>query len=117
MADPGIRFSGGAQPVEVGDAQPPASSSTPGFAGFRWRPEQGQAETTSKSAIDLSSSSPTSITQTDVDRLPPIFSIGGISLKLGGFVEFSNIWRSSNMTSGPATAWNNFPTPTAPTMG
>ncbi|MCH4024448.1 MAG: hypothetical protein LKH33_03005 [Acetobacter sp.] len=69
------------------------------------------------SAIDLSSSSPLAITQTSVDRLPPVFSIGNISVRLGGFVELSNIWRDSNMTSGPATAWNNFPYANSPNHG
>lgn len=59
--------------------------------------------------IDLSGSSPVAITQTEVDRLPPVFNIGEVSVRLGGFVELSNIWRSANLTSGPATAWNNFP--------
>lgn len=115
-ADPGIRFSGGAQPIEVGANQPPTLNSGSGFAGFKWMPPAPENQT-SKSAIDLSSSSPSSITQTDVDRLPPIFSIGGISVRLGGFVEFSNIWRDSNMTSGPATAWNNFPYANSPNHG
>lgn len=69
------------------------------------------------SSIDLKSSSPAAITQTAVDRLPPVFSIGNVSVKLGGFVELSNIWRSSNMTSGPATAWNNFPYANSPNHG
>ncbi|PCD80192.1 hypothetical protein CO710_04450 [Acetobacter orleanensis] len=115
-ADPGILFSGGAQPVEVGPTQHAPVNSGSGFAGFRWMPQQPQ-NGSARSSIDLSSSSPSSITQTDVDRLPPIFSIGGISVKLGGFVEFSNIWRSSNMTSGPATAWNNFPYANSPNHG
>ncbi|WP_342356302.1 hypothetical protein [Acetobacter persici] len=115
-ADPGIHFSGGSEPVQVGDAGQPALNSGSGFAGFRWLPQQPE-QTPSRSSIDLTSSSPSSITQTDVDSLPPIFSIGGISVKLGGFVEFSNIWRDSNMTSGPATAWNNFPYANSPNHG
>lgn len=75
------------------------------------------ASSTSSSAIDLSSSSPLAITQTSVDRLPPVFSIGNISVRLGGFVELSNVWRDSNMTSGPATAWNNFPYANSPNHG
>ncbi|WP_243429850.1 hypothetical protein [Acetobacter sacchari] len=70
-----------------------------------------------KQGMDLSSSSPLAITQTDVDRLPPVFSIGNISVKIGGFLELSNIWRDSNMTSGPATAWNNFPYANSPNHG
>lgn len=75
-------------------------------------------ETTRRgSAIDLSSSSPLAITQTSVDHLPPIFSIGNISVRLGGFIDMSNIWRDSNLTSGPATAWNNFPYANSPNHG
>ena len=70
-----------------------------------------------RTAIDLSSSSPLAITQTAVDQLPPIFRIGNISVRLGGFVDMSNIWRSSNLTSGPATAWNNFPYANSPNHG
>lgn len=114
-AEPGIRFSGASQP-EAADPQHTALNSGTGFAGFHWLPEPAASGPT-RSAIDLSSSSPSSITQTDVDRLPPIFSIGGISVKLGGFVEFSNIWRDSNMTSGPATAWNSFPYANSPNHG
>ncbi|MGS0646588.1 hypothetical protein ACU81Q_03025 [Komagataeibacter melomenusus] len=69
------------------------------------------------SSVDLSSSSPLAITQTSVDRLPPVFSIGNISVRIGGFLELSNIWRDSNMTSGPATAWNNFPYANSPNHG
>lgn len=61
------------------------------------------------SAINLRSSSPAAITQTAVDSLPPILTIGGVSLTLGGFIELSNIYRDKNMTSGPATAWGSTP--------
>ncbi len=69
------------------------------------------------SSIDLSSSSPLAITQTSVDRLPPIFSIGDISVRLSGFVDLSNVWRDSTVTSGPATAWNTFPYANSPNHG
>ncbi|WP_415485849.1 hypothetical protein [Acetobacter sp.] len=69
------------------------------------------------SSIDLSSSSPLAITQTEVDHLPPVFSIGNISVRLGGFLELSNIWRDSDLASGPATAWNNFPYANSPNHG
>lgn len=65
--------------------------------------------------LDLDSSSPLAITQTGVDSLPPIFRIGGVSVRLGGFIDFSNIYRSKNLTSGPATSWGSFPMPTVPT--
>uniref|UniRef100_UPI002FC32F0F hypothetical protein n=1 Tax=Asaia TaxID=91914 RepID=UPI002FC32F0F len=52
-----------------------------------------------------------------MDRLPPIFSIGNISVRLSGFMDLSNIWRDSNMTSGPATAWGNFPYANSPNHG
>ncbi|WP_408873484.1 hypothetical protein [Gluconobacter roseus] len=82
---------------------------------FQWLGNQrNEAHRTS---IDLSSSSPLAITQTEVDHLPPIFQIGNLTVRLGGFVDFSNIWRSSNMTSGPATAWNNFPYANSPNHG
>lgn len=112
-ADPGIRFSGETRPV-VAEGSAPRTGG--GFSPFTWLPQQA-GRSAQKSSIDLTSSSPSSITQTDVDNLPPIFTIGGISVKLGGFVEFSNIWRSSNMTSGPATAWNNFPYANSPNHG
>nr|WP_298794282.1 hypothetical protein [uncultured Acetobacter sp.] len=116
-AEPGIRFSGEPRPAEeVVEGHRSALNTGSGFAGFRWMPQLPGNQTT-KSSIDLTSSSPSSITQTDVDSLPPIFSIGGISVKLGGFIDFSNIWRDSNMTSGPATAWNNFPYANSPNHG
>ncbi|WP_186336145.1 hypothetical protein [Komagataeibacter melaceti] len=59
--------------------------------------------------LDLDSSSPLAITQTGVDSLPPVFRIGGVSVRLGGFIDFSNIYRSKNLTSGPATSWGSFP--------
>ncbi|NHO34399.1 hypothetical protein [Acetobacter fallax] len=76
-----------------------------------------QAVADERSSVDLSSSSPLAITQTSVDRLPPVFSIGNISVRIGGFLELSNIWRDSNLTSGPATAWNNFPYANSPNHG
>lgn len=82
---------------------------------FQWLGNQhNEAHRTS---IDLTSSSPLAITQTEVDHLPPIFQIGNLTVRLGGFIDFSNIWRSSNMTSGPATAWNNFPYANSPNHG
>nr|WP_242009986.1 hypothetical protein [Acetobacter conturbans] len=60
-------------------------------------------------SINLSSSSPTALTQTEVDSLPPIFKIGGVSVRLGGFVDMSNIYRDKNLTAGPATPWGSFP--------
>lgn len=78
-------------------------------------PDRSLSEKTS--AVDLSSSSPLAITQTAVDHLPPVFSIGNISVRMGGFLELSNIWRDSNLTSGPATAWNNFPYANSPNHG
>ncbi|MFT9089064.1 MAG: hypothetical protein ABF436_10765 [Acetobacter okinawensis] len=60
-------------------------------------------------SINLSSSSPTALTQTEVDSLPPIFKIGSVSVKLGGFVDMSNIYRDKNLTAGPATPWGAFP--------
>ncbi|WP_031240917.1 MULTISPECIES: hypothetical protein [Asaia] len=77
----------------------------------------GSASGSAGSAIDLSSSSPLAITQTSVDYLPPVFSIGNISVRLGGFIDMSNIWRDSTITSGPATAWNNFPYANSPNHG
>jgi len=77
----------------------------------------GSASGSAGSAIDLSSSSPLAITQTSVDHLPPVFSIGNISVRLGGFIDMSNIWRDSTITSGPATAWNNFPYANSPNHG
>lgn len=59
--------------------------------------------------LSLDSSSPLAITQTNVQNLPPIFTIGGISVKIGGFVEMTNIYRDKNMVSGPLTLWNKFP--------
>ncbi|ASL40417.1 MULTISPECIES: hypothetical protein [Acetobacter] len=121
--DPSIRFSPDEAPVKT------ASNTQGGTAkngvNFKWLPgatgsdlpSGADAEEKSHSSIDLSSSSPTAITQTEVDRLPPIFSIGGISVKLGGFIDMSNIWRSSNMTSGPATGWGNFPYANSPNHG
>ncbi|MBL7234574.1 hypothetical protein HPC44_05095 [Komagataeibacter oboediens] len=64
--------------------------------------------------LDLDSSSPLAITQTGVDSLPPIFRIGGVSVRLGGFIDFSNIYRSKNLTSGPATSWGSFPYANSP---
>ncbi len=92
------------------------SSSDPRQPFFHFGAPQ-QTETQQKSSIDLSSSSPLAITQTSVDRLPPVFSIGNISVRIGGFLELSNIWRDSNLTSGPATAWNNFPYANSPNHG
>nr|WP_254454832.1 hypothetical protein [Acetobacter estunensis] len=60
-------------------------------------------------SINLSSSSPTALTQTEVDSLPPIFKIGSVSVRLGGFVDMSNIYRDKNLTAGPATPWGSFP--------
>ncbi|SAY49867.1 hypothetical protein KRIGEM_02852 [Komagataeibacter rhaeticus] len=64
--------------------------------------------------LDLDSSSPLAITQTGVDSLPPVFRIGGVSVRLGGFIDFSNIYRSKNLTSGPATSWGSFPYANSP---
>ena len=80
-------------------------------------PDAAVTGTPHGSSVDLSSSSPLAITQTSVDRLPPVFSIGNISVRIGGFLELSNIWRDSNLTSGPATAWNNFPYANSPNHG
>lgn len=66
-------------------------------------------DTPSVKNINLSSSSPTALTQTEVDSLPPIFKIGSVSVKLGGFVDMSNIYRDKNLTAGPATPWGAFP--------
>ncbi|AQU88977.1 hypothetical protein B0W47_08945 [Komagataeibacter nataicola] len=68
----------------------------------------------SQPKLDLDSSSPLAITQTGVDSLPPIFRIGGVSVRLGGFIDFSNIYRSKNLTSGPATSWGSFPYANSP---
>ncbi|MGS0647328.1 hypothetical protein ACU81Q_06840 [Komagataeibacter melomenusus] len=68
----------------------------------------------SQPKLDLDSSSPLAITQTGVDSLPPIFRIGGVSVRLGGFIDFSNIYRSKNLTSGPATSWGAFPYANSP---
>ena len=64
--------------------------------------------------LSMDSSSPLSITQTGVDSLPPVFRIGGVSVRLGGFIDFSNIYRSKNLTSGPATSWGSFPYANSP---
>lgn len=69
---------------------------------------EAQGQSTVKS-INLSSSSPSALTQTEVDSLPPIFKIGSVSVKLGGFVDMSNIYRDKNLTAGPATPWGSFP--------
>jgi len=68
----------------------------------------------SQPKLDLDSSSPLAITQTGVDSLPPVFRIGGVSVRLGGFIDFSNIYRSKNLTSGPATSWGSFPYANSP---
>ncbi|MFS8369147.1 hypothetical protein [Acetobacter indonesiensis] len=116
-ADPSIRFSADPNPQNVASAAPFRSHNAGGMPlGFQWLPEQSVSDK-SRSSIDLSSSSPQAITQTAVDHLPPIFSIGGISVRLGGFVELSNIWRDSNMTAGPATAWGSFPYANNPDHG
>nr|WP_249196136.1 hypothetical protein [Gluconobacter kondonii] len=52
-----------------------------------------------------------------MDHLPPVFQIGNLTVRLGGFIDFSNIWRSSNLTSGPATAWNGFSYANSPNHG
>lgn len=107
--EPAIRFSSDMQPEHAKEMLPlKVRDGARERAAFEWMPDANEPPTT-KSTIDLSSASPQAITQTAVDTLPPIFSIGGISVRLGGFVELSNIWRDSNMTSGPATAWGNFP--------
>ncbi|NHN84464.1 hypothetical protein GOB93_07370 [Acetobacter musti] len=59
--------------------------------------------------INLSSSSPAFLTQTGVDTAPAVFRIGSVSVKLGGFVDMSNIFRDKNLTAGPATPWGSFP--------
>ncbi|MBF0889100.1 hypothetical protein HKD19_11115 [Gluconobacter sp. LMG 1745] len=93
---------------------PPATHQTPPPL-FQWLGTQhNEAHRTS---IDLTSSSPLAITQTEVDHLPPVFQIGNLTVRLGGFIDFSNIWRSSNLTSGPATAWNGFPYANSPNHG
>jgi hypothetical protein len=108
--EPAIRFSSDTPPEQAQDVSPrKIHDGGRERAGFEWMPDTTQPPATTKSNIDLSAASPQAITQTAVDTLPPIFSIGGISVRLGGFVELSNIWRDSNMTSGPATAWGNFP--------
>ncbi|KXV44007.1 hypothetical protein [Gluconobacter roseus] len=100
-------------PATVAPATPTVHQTPPPL--FQWLGNQrNEAHRTS---IDLSSSSPLAITQTEVDHLPPVFQIGNLTVRLGGFVDFSNIWRSSNMTSGPATAWNNFPYANSPNHG
>lgn len=120
-ADPAIRFSPDAQPATVAQASDlplRAHGNSTNPLGFEWLPgSQQEVVGHGHSALDLSSSSPASITQTSVDHLPPVFSIGGISVKLGGFVELSNIARDSNMTAGPATAWGNFPYANNPNHG
>ncbi|WP_367159959.1 hypothetical protein ABUE34_13005 [Kozakia baliensis] len=101
--------------TELASNAPSAASPTSGGPLFQWLPSQAGAG--KKHGMDLESSSPLAITQTAVDQLPPIFSIGNVSVRVGGFIDFSNIWRSSNMTSGPATAWNNFPYANSPNHG
>lgn len=99
-ADTSIRFSPDTDsPRTVAGLPFKSTTSGNGPLGFQWMPEADDPQTT-HSNIDLSSSSPQAITQTAVDTLPPIFRIGGISVRLGGFFELSNIWRSSNMSSG-----------------
>nr|WP_259330871.1 hypothetical protein [Acetobacter pasteurianus] len=86
--DPSIRFSPDEAPVKT--ASDTHGGTAKGGLGFKWLPGASgsdvaastDADEKSHSSIDLSSSSPTAITQTEVDRLPPIFSIGGISVKL-----------------------------------
>ena len=112
--EPAIRFSSDMQPERAKDVMPlKVRDGERESARFEWMPEAKETQTT-KSTIDLSTASPQAITQTAVDTLPPIFSIGGISVRLGGFVELSNIWRDSNMTSGPAKACGNFPYANSP---
>lgn len=103
-ADPSIRF--------PSDTVPDNAATAPALWRAGLTPVALPALSVADAAhvgMDLSSSSPAAITQTSVDHLPPVFSIGGISVRLGGFVELSNIWRDSNLSAGPATAWNNFP--------
>ncbi|WP_415501564.1 hypothetical protein [Acetobacter orientalis] len=119
-ADPAIRFSPDTPPASVAQAgglplRSHGSGTNP--FGFEWLPASQEVVGHPRSAMDLASSSPSSITQTSVDHLPPVFTIGGISVKLGGFVELSNIARDSNMTAGPATAWGNFPYANNPNHG
>lgn len=97
-------------PTRLAQASPPSPEETGWISASRSSDHHG-------SAIDLSSSSPLAITQTSVDHLPPVFSIGNISVRLGGFIDMSNIWRDSNMSSGPATAWNTFPYANSPNHG
>lgn len=111
----------GFAPSGVTAATAPAVASAPAVTHqtpsplFQWLGNQhNEAHRTS---IDLTSSSPLAITQTEVDHLPPVFQIGNLTVRLGGFIDFSNIWRSSNLTSGPATAWNNFPYANSPNHG
>lgn len=99
------------QPSIKGPNSRPSSPVAP----FSWL--RRQHDEPHRPQIDLSSASPLAITQTEVDHLPPVFRIGELSVRLGGFIDFSNIWRSSNMTSGPATAWNNFPYANSPNHG
>ncbi|NHO19617.1 hypothetical protein GOB90_11660 [Acetobacter oeni] len=102
---------GFAGPLRI-DGQPVLPYSTdmdPAPVTFAGLPFTVAGEPVAVPDINLSSSSPAFLTQTGVDTAPAVFRIGSVSVKLGGFIDMSNIFRDKNLTAGPATPWGSFP--------
>lgn len=98
-------------PMQIDGHPVPALSAdaAPAPVAFTPAPWAVSAGTAPAEEMNLSSSSPTFLTQTDVDDMQPVFKVGPVSVRLGGFIDMSNIYRDKNLSSGPATPWGSFP--------
>jgi hypothetical protein len=78
---------------------PQGPSTAPGFAMGSPNP----------AASSLGNASPSSITTTSVDKNNPTFTVGGVTITLGGFIDATAFYRSKDLTSGTATSFNAIP--------
>ncbi len=60
-------------------------------------------------ATSLGGVAPPSIVSTAVDASSPTIRVGNVTLTLGGFIDISGLYRSSNLTSGISTGFNGIP--------
>ncbi len=57
----------------------------------------------------LSGAAPPSVVSTAVDTSSPTIRVGNVALTLGGFIDVTGLYRSSNLTSGISTNFGTIP--------
>ena len=65
-------------------------------------------------ATSLSGAAPPSVVSTAVDASTPTIRVGNVAITLGGFIDLTGVYRSSNLNSGISTNFGTIPFPNSP---